>query len=77
MKSFGDLLKKAREEKRLTQVQLAERSGVGQQTISHYEKSLREPTWLNVLKLADALDLSLDSFRGKQATDGHHEGRGV
>lgn len=61
--SFGKKLKEIREKQKLSQKQLAEKAGIGQQTISNWENGIREPLWSNLLALAQALEVSLDDFR--------------
>jgi len=51
----------------LTQVELAERLGVQQSTISHIENELRDPSVELLFKLADALDVTIDELIGKKA----------
>ncbi len=53
-------LKQARTQKGLTQGQLAKRAGTDSQRISKYERGVLVPTTTILVKLADALDVSLD-----------------
>ena len=62
MSSFGEILRKLRTEKNLSQDKLAEISGVHQANISRYEQG-RDPGFLEACKLADALDVPLSAFR--------------
>lgn len=55
-------LKQFREEKGISQTQLAEKVGVKQTTISQYEKGSRKPDLARAKKLSDALGISLDDF---------------
>src|SRR5215475_6525926 len=59
---FSARLKEMRERAGLTQKQLADRAGVSQRGISHWEQGLREPTWSNVIALAKALGVKCDDF---------------
>jgi transcriptional regulator with XRE-family HTH domain len=61
---FGDVLKSIREERGLTQKDVEKMSGVTQAAISRYEMG-SDPTWEIVCKLADALKVPLEVFRGK------------
>jgi transcriptional regulator with XRE-family HTH domain len=62
------LLREARERARLTQKQLAERSGIAQSTISAYESGKREPGVEALTKLLDAAGFGL-ALRPRRPTD--------
>ena len=53
-------LKQARKQKGLTQSQLAQKIGADIQRISKYERSILIPTTEIMVKLSNALDVSLD-----------------
>ena len=53
-------LKQARKQKGLTQGQLAQKIGADIQRISKYERAVLVPTTEIMVKLSDALDVSLD-----------------
>jgi len=53
-------LRQARRQKGLTQEQLAQRAGADSQRISKYERGVLVPTTVILVKLADALEVSLD-----------------
>jgi transcriptional regulator with XRE-family HTH domain len=57
---FPEKLKQARNQKGLTQGQLAKRAGTDSQRISKYERGVLVPTTAILVKLADALDVSID-----------------
>jgi transcriptional regulator with XRE-family HTH domain len=57
-KLVGRNLARARHEKRLTQEQLADRSGISQQYISGLERGRRNPTILTLYLLAEAVGVS-------------------
>ena len=64
-------LKKAREEAKLSQLELSYRSGVSQNMITYIETGKSSPTLTTLLKLTDALninpaDLFLDSDEDKE-----------
>jgi transcriptional regulator with XRE-family HTH domain len=63
---FGDRLRRARLDRKLTQTQLAERSGVPQVTISALESKKRRPLLETADALAEALDMELDELSGKE-----------
>jgi transcriptional regulator with XRE-family HTH domain len=59
---FGRQLQTARESKRFSQVQLAERAGCHPFTISKLERGEQEPAWPLALALAQALGVSVAAF---------------
>ena len=61
-KTLGQLIKKAREEKGLTQIQLAEMSNVTEPSIRKYECGKRNPKINTVIAIAKALDKPLTYF---------------
>jgi transcriptional regulator with XRE-family HTH domain len=62
---FAAILKRFREESGLTQVGLANVSGVPVGTIRDYEQGKREPSLSAALKLAIALQRPLDALAGR------------
>ncbi len=54
--NLGERLKFLRENRKLTQKELAELAGVSQATIAHIEKSTKDPSVDTLKKLAAALD---------------------
>ncbi|MFR6566899.1 MAG: helix-turn-helix domain-containing protein [Blautia wexlerae] len=60
----GKLIKEARKNKGLTQKQLAEKTGLAVVTIQQYERNLREPRLKNIIKIANALNVSPESLFG-------------
>lgn len=57
-KLLGRNVQRIRQEKRLTQEQLAEISGFSQQYISGLEKGRRNPTIVTIYEIASALEVS-------------------
>lgn len=53
---FGARLRELRRKRKLTQVQVAERSGLAQNHISELENGERMPSLVTMLKLAAAID---------------------
>jgi transcriptional regulator with XRE-family HTH domain len=49
-----------RKKKGMTQEQLAEKSGVLVQQVSRYERGLQMPSVIQLKKIADALDISIN-----------------
>ena len=56
---FGKKLKHLRQEKSMTQAELASLANVSTQMISSYEKCAKEPTLTNAASIASALNVSL------------------
>ena len=67
-KNFPDILRKIRESKKLSQTELAEKSGFQPSAISHFETGRRSPSFDNLKKLADALSVSIDYLLGREDT---------
>ena len=63
--NFPEALRAAREEKRLSQTDLAERTGLQPSAISHFETGKRAPSFENLKRLADALSCSVDYLLGR------------
>ena len=55
---FGNILRKIRVEKNLSQEKLAEYCDISRTYISLLERGLRQPTISSLFKIADALDIS-------------------
>lgn len=61
-------MRKARTDQELTQQQLAYKSGVNINVIYGYERGMVCPGIRNLVRLADALHISLDEYIGRQVT---------
>jgi transcriptional regulator with XRE-family HTH domain len=70
---MGCRLRELREEKGLTQGQLAELVGVKRDAVARWEADVREPGWSNVVALANALGVDCTAFL--QAPVEQHEPR--
>ena len=69
MVEFGEQLRKAREEKGMTQQSLAEQLYVTRQSVSRWECGDRYPDLLTTKKISQILDVSLDDLlSGKEMT---------
>nr|DAH82594.1 MAG TPA: Helix-turn-helix XRE-family like protein [Bacteriophage sp.] len=64
---FNENLKKAREQKGLTQKDVAESIGVAKSTYSLYESGGREPNVQTIKKISDTLNVSADELLGLEA----------
>jgi len=67
---FGERLRKTREDKGLSQSELAEKTGLQPSAISHFESARRSPSFDNLKRLADALSVSVDSLLNRQPVPG-------
>lgn len=63
---FGDILRQKREERRMTQTDLAERIGVTQQNINSYETGYKVPPLRVVVAAADVFRCSTDEMIGRR-----------
>ena len=63
---FGDILKRKREERRMSQTDLAERLGVSRQNISSYETGYKVPPLKVVVAAADLFRCSTDEMIGRR-----------
>lgn len=66
MTIFTERLKELRLKKGLTQQQIADEIGVNRGSYSNWEKGKREPSFENLIKLADLLEVSLDWLFGRE-----------
>ena len=58
-------LQPIRQSKGLSQTDLAKRTGLKPAAISHFETGERKPSFENLIKLADALGVSMDYLFGR------------
>ena len=63
--SFPGRLRAAREKRGLSQGNLAGRGGFQASAISHFETGVRKPSFDNLRRLADALDVTTDYLLGR------------
>jgi len=61
--AFAARLRLVREQRNLTQVELAKRAGVGQAMVSLLEQGDRQPSWATVCRLAKALNVGIEEFQ--------------
>jgi transcriptional regulator with XRE-family HTH domain len=64
-KIFSERLRAARELRNLSQAELAEKAGLQPSAISHFEGENRSPSFDNLKRLADALDVTTDYLVGR------------
>ena len=63
--SFSEILRNVRETRKLSQSELAERTGLQPSAISHFETGKRAPSFENLVRLANALAVSIDYLLGR------------
>ncbi len=61
-KIIGEIIKRERKTKKLTQANLAELVGLNEKQISRIEAGQNFPTYLTFVKLVEVLDLDLKEF---------------
>ena len=59
---IGQKIQKARKNKALTQIELAEKTGIGYRTIQKYESNDVNPKIRNLKKIANILEVDFNSF---------------
>lgn len=64
METFGQRLKAFREDKNITQEQLAEAIGYGKSTVSFWENDLKVPSITVIIKIAKHYKVSADYLLG-------------
>ena len=63
--AFKSRLQKTRKLRELSQDELANKAGLASTAISHFESGKRKPSFDNLRKLADALEVSIDYLMGR------------
>lgn len=66
--TFSERLKKIREEKGMTQEQLAQCSGISRRMIQKYESAVARPRYDAAEKLASALEIPVSTLLGENET---------
>lgn len=64
-KIFSQRLRKARELRKMSQADISERTGLQPSAISHFETGRRMPSFDNLKRLADALNVTTDYLLGR------------
>lgn len=65
--TFPEILRKTREDKGLSQAELADKAGMQPSAISHFEAGRRSPSFDNLKRLADALSVTIDFLLGRES----------
>ncbi len=63
---FAVLLREQREKRGLSQAELAQRASLQPSAISHFEAGRRAPSFDNLRRLADALDVTVDLLLSRE-----------
>ena len=63
---LGKILKELRNEKSLSQQELAKQIGVSQKAIDYWEREVNEPKASYIVKLADFFETSTDYILGRK-----------
>lgn len=71
---FKDHLRRAREARGMSQLDLATKTGLQSAAISHFETGQRSPSFENLRKLADALTVSIDYLLSRINEEQHGQG---
>ena len=66
MTIFSERIKRLRKNKGLKQQELAEILGIKRNTYSDWENGKTEPSFENLIKLADLLEVSIDWLFGRE-----------
>ena len=66
---FAERLRATREDRGLSQAELADRAGMPPSAISHFETANRAPSFDNLRLLADALSVTIDFLVGREAKE--------
>src|SRR5260370_6669289 len=62
---FADRLRTARESRKMSQSDLAEKAGLLPSAVSHFETGRRSPSFANLKALSDALKVTTDYLIGR------------
>lgn len=66
--ALGRAVRSIREERGMSQMQLAADAGFMQSWISQVERGRRNPSWNNVARLAEGLDVSVSELANRAET---------
>ncbi len=62
---FSDRLSQARELRRISQTELARKTKIQPSSLSHFEAGTRKPSFENLRRIANALEVSTDYLLGR------------
>ena len=63
----GELLIRVRKQRGLTIAEAAESVGISRQSLSNYERGVREPSLKILITMSDLYQISLDELAGKKS----------
>ena len=63
----GDLLRLLRKQKGMTMEETAKTVGISRQSLSNYERGVREPSLKILITMSDLYHISLDELAGKKS----------
>ncbi|MDD6515074.1 MAG: helix-turn-helix transcriptional regulator [bacterium] len=63
----GELLRRVRKQRGLTIAEAAESVGISRQSLSNYERGVREPSLKILITMSDLYQISLDELAGKKS----------
>ncbi|MGG6310577.1 helix-turn-helix domain-containing protein [Paenibacillus macerans] len=75
MNNYGERISALREQRKLTQEELALQLQISRAVLSHYEKNRRKPNYTTLRKIADFFQVSVDYLLGRDE-DIPHESQG-
>lgn len=65
MNNYGERISALREQRKLTQEELALQLQISRAVLSHYEKNRRKPNYATLRKIADYFQVSVDYLLGR------------
>ena len=63
----GELLRRLRKQRGFTIAEAAESVGISRQSLSNYERGVREPSLKILITMSDLYQISLDELAGKKS----------
>ena len=63
----GELLRRLRRQRGFTIAEAAESVGISRQSLSNYERGVREPSLKILITMSDLYQISLDELAGKKS----------
>jgi transcriptional regulator with XRE-family HTH domain len=68
---YGNRIAQQRDERKLTQEELARKVGITRASLSHYENNRREPDYETIQRIADFFSVSVDYLMGRTSEPNH------
>lgn len=76
MTTIGDRLKKARENKMLSQIQVYKDTGIHNKTLSGYERGVSQPDLETIVLLANYYDISIEYLLSEKRMNNYKSSKG-